>query len=147
MSQLHISAHFYWAIFRLSFLKRVLYTIDNVLLSTRSIIYFRKCITRSRAQQNIVSCIQYLFKKAHPNLAPQKSAETCSCEIWCEISCNNCLIESCVRLYILYIYILLFTEHKTDVSPENPSLSSSVTQQPTLGPWPPVPQVSRRAVL
>jgi len=30
-----------------------------------------------------------------------------------------CLIQSCVRLYILYIYILLFIEHKGDVSPEN----------------------------
>jgi hypothetical protein len=33
---------------------------------------------------------------------------------------NNCLIESCVGLYILYIHILLFNEHNRDVSPENP---------------------------
>jgi hypothetical protein len=48
-------------------------------------------------------------------MAPQEWTETCSCEI---SSNNNCLIESCARLYILYIYILLYIEHIGDVSPE-----------------------------
>jgi len=40
-------------------------------------------------------------------MAPYKRAETCSCEICCEIFFNNnSLIESCVSLCILYIYIL-----------------------------------------
>ena len=44
-------------------------------------------------------------------MAPLKRAETCSCEIWREISFNNiCLIEICVRLYIIYIYIYITVE-------------------------------------
>jgi hypothetical protein len=38
---------------------------------------------------------------------------------------SNWLIESCVRLYVLYIYILLFTEHNGDVSPENLNIFAS----------------------
>ena len=49
-------------------------------------------------------------------MAPWKRAETCSCEISFNI---NCLIDSCVRLYNLCIYILLFTKHKGNVSPNN----------------------------
>jgi len=31
----------------------------------------------------------------------------------------SCLFESCVRLYILCIYVFLFIEHIGNVSPEN----------------------------
>jgi hypothetical protein len=35
-------------------------------------------------------------------MAPYSWAETCSCEISFN---NNCCIESCVRLYIIYLYV------------------------------------------
>ena len=38
-------------------------------------------------------------------MTPDGRAETSSWEIWFKIHFNNCLIESCVRLYIIYIYI------------------------------------------
>jgi len=61
--------------------------------------------TRSRTQQNIVSCIQYILK-AQPEDGYIETTETCSCEILREIYFDNiCLIESCVRLYSLYIHI------------------------------------------
>jgi len=71
--------------------------------------------------ENIIRDLVYntFFKKISLKMAPQKGAETCSCEI-CEKSCNNnCLIDSCVRLYIVYIYILLIIEQNSDVSAEN----------------------------
>jgi hypothetical protein len=47
------------------------------------------------------------FSKAHPKDGSIERAETCSCEIWWEVYFNNnCLIGSCVILYILYIYKL-----------------------------------------
>jgi len=53
-------------------------------------------------------------------MAPYKRAETCSCEICCEILFNNnFLIDGYVSLNILYIYILLFIEHSGDILPEN----------------------------
>jgi hypothetical protein len=56
--------------------------------------------------------------------------------MWCEISFNNnCLIESCVRLYILYIYILLFMQHNRDVSLENLKNSIRVTSGPSVKCW------------
>jgi hypothetical protein len=58
ISQLHVSAHFYGAIFSLSL-----------------------------------------------KMAPQKWPETCSYEIWREISYNNnCSTASCVKLYFIYLY-------------------------------------------
>ena len=42
ISQLHVLARFCGAVFRLSFLKNILYTIDNVLLGTRFLIIFDK---------------------------------------------------------------------------------------------------------
>jgi hypothetical protein len=49
-------------------------------------------------------------------MAKQKRSETFSCETSFN---NNHLIESCVWLYILYIYILLLIKHNGNVSPEN----------------------------
>ena len=43
ISELHVSAHIYRAIFRLNFLK-ILYTINNVLLSMKSRITFSKIL-------------------------------------------------------------------------------------------------------
>ena len=54
-------------------------------------------------------------------MAQDGRAETCNWEILLKIHFNNCLIASCVRLYILhflYIYITIETEGG-DVSPEN----------------------------
>ena len=77
ISQLHVSARSYGAMAEL--LRKVLYTINNVLFGTRSrittdcifephstssIMYFTKYITRSRTKQNIVNCIHFL--KARP---------------------------------------------------------------------------------
>jgi hypothetical protein len=64
---------------------------------------FLKCTTRIRNQQNTVNCIQYIFKKLNLNTAPQKWHEICSCEISFN---NNCSMDSYVRLYIVYIYVL-----------------------------------------
>ena len=52
-------------------------------------------------------------------MATQKRAETCSCEIYCNNYNINYLIEIAVRLYTLYIYILLFVQQHMAVSPEN----------------------------
>ena len=38
-------------------------------------------------------------------MAPDGRAETCSWEVWVKIYFNNWLIESCVRLYFIFIYL------------------------------------------
>jgi len=49
------------------------------------------------------------LKKFSPKMAPERRAETCSWEIWLIIYVNNCLIESCAEIYILY-YIYLYDD-------------------------------------
>ena len=44
-------------------------------------------------------------KKISLTMAPNGRAETCSWGIWLKIYFNNCLIESCVRLHILYFIL------------------------------------------
>ena len=51
-------------------------------------------------------------------MAADGRAETCSWDIWLKIHYNNCFIESCVRLYILYFCIFIVLS--VDVSSENP---------------------------
>ena len=41
-------------------------------------------------------------------MAPDGQAETCGWEIWLKIHFNNCLIESCARLYFIFIYLYYY---------------------------------------
>jgi hypothetical protein len=49
-------------------------------------------------------------------MAPDGRAETCSWEVWLKIHYNNCPIEHCVILYILYIRIYITIENNGDVT-------------------------------
>jgi hypothetical protein len=82
-------------------------------------IYKIHSLTQLSVKQLLLRYISYHISQLHVS-SYMFRLETCSCEIWCEIYFNNnCLTENCVRLYILYICILLFFEHDGDISPEN----------------------------
>jgi hypothetical protein len=57
------------------------------------------------------------LKKFRLKMAPDGRAETCSWQIRLKIYFNNSLIESCVRLYFVFIYLYYYW-NTTGMSPE-----------------------------
>jgi len=104
-SLLHVSARPSGAIFRLNFFKKYC-----TQLTMRDLVINNHCHnTRSRNQQALSIVHITFLKKFSLKMAPDGRVETCSWEILLKIHFNNCLIESCVRLYILY-YITIETQ-------------------------------------
>jgi len=86
-------------------------------------IYFnQKCLlTRDLLINIALSIVHSIFlKKFSMKMAPDGRAEICSWDIRLKIHFNNCLFESCVRLYfIFYSHIFVLPlEHNGVVSPE-----------------------------